>query len=108
MCASFDHASSLGFNLSDEQRQRFLADGAVAQWAAHGSARQFEHRRGAPRQSLVDLARSAAALCDQAVRRYWLDAVTAMQRDLVGAVLAAAPAMSEVARDFTQEMIMIN
>jgi hypothetical protein len=108
LCGSFDHASSLGFNLSDEERQRRMTDGTVATWARRGSARQFEHRRGQLRQSLVDLARSASELCGPSVRKYWLQAVTSVQSDVVGSILAMAPGLSEITRSFTREVIMIN
>jgi hypothetical protein len=108
LCGSYDHASSLGFTLSDDERQRRMADGTVASWARRGFARQFEHQRGARRQSLVDLARSAAELCEPDVRDYWLRAVLSVHSDVVGSNLAAAPGLSDVARNFTQEVIMIN
>jgi hypothetical protein len=85
-----------------------MTDGTVANWARRGSARQFEHRRGQLRQSLVDLARSASALCGPSVRKYWLQGVLSVQSDVVGSILAAAPGLSEITRSFTREVIMIN
>lgn len=108
LCGSFDHASSLGFNLSDKERQRRMTDGTIANWARHGFARQFEHRRGQRNQTLVDLARSASELCGPDVRKYWLKAVLSVQSDVVGSILARAPGLSDVTRSFTQEVIMIN
>jgi hypothetical protein len=108
LCGSFDHASSLGFNLSDEERQRRMTDGTVVNWARHGLARQFEHQRGQRNQTLVELARSAAALCGSDVRRYWLQAVLSVQSDVVRSILARAPGLSDVTRNFTREVIMIN
>lgn len=108
LCGSFDHASSLGFNLSDDERQRRMSDGTVASWARRGSARQFEHQRGQRNQSLVDLARSASELCGPDVRKYWRQAVLSVQSDVVGSILARAPGLSGVTRSFTREVIMIN
>jgi hypothetical protein len=108
LCGSFDHASSLGFNLSDEERRRRMTNGTVANWTRHGLARQFERRRGQRNQSLVDLARSASELCGPEVRKYWLDAVLSVQSDVVGSILARAPGLSDPTRSFTREVIMIN
>jgi hypothetical protein len=108
LCGSFDHASSLGFNLSDEERQRRMTDGTVPNWAHRGVARQFEHQRGQRNQTLVDLARSASELCGPDVRKYWLQAVLSVQSDVVGSILARAPGLSDVTRSFTREVIMIN
>jgi hypothetical protein len=108
LCGSFDHASSLGFNLSDEERRRRMTDGTVTNWARHGFARQFEHQHGQPKQTLVDLARSAAGLCSPDVRKHWLQAVLSVQSDVVGSILARAPDLSDATRPFTQEVLMIN
>jgi len=43
LAASYDHASSLGFNLRDERRDRFVAEGTVSRFAGRGVARRFEH-----------------------------------------------------------------
>jgi hypothetical protein len=108
LCGSYDHASSLGFNVSDRERSERLANDTVQQWAKRGAARQFEKRSGQPRQSLVELARSALALCRAEVRDYWLDAVSSLQRGSVQLLLDSAPGLSETTRRFTTEVIMIN
>jgi len=108
LCGSYDHASSLGFNLSDEERLRRLSEGRVESWARKGAARQFERRRGERRQSLVELACSAVAQCAAGVQQHWLDAVLSVESGVVGALLDAAPGLSETTRQFTKEVIMIN
>jgi hypothetical protein len=105
---SYDHASSLGFNLSDEERRRRLSESTVKSWAQRGAARQFEHRRGQGRQSLVELASSAVSQCSTHVQQHWLDAVLSVQSDVVEGLLAAAPGLSGTTREFTREVIMIN
>jgi hypothetical protein len=46
LCASYDHATSLGFNLSDERRDRLTADpGKLHAWLEGGTARRFEGGR---------------------------------------------------------------
>jgi hypothetical protein len=108
LCGSFDHASSLGFNVSDEERRRRMIDGTVANWTRRRPARQLEHQRGQPKQTLVDLARSAADLCRPGVRKYWLEAVLSVQSEIVESILARAPGLSDATRSFTREVIMIN
>jgi hypothetical protein len=39
---SYDHATSLGFNLQDADRERRLRDGTVRAWAMRGDAYRFE------------------------------------------------------------------
>lgn len=57
LCPSFDHAACLGFTLSDKERAEHLRDGTVMNWAEHGYARRFEHRKGRPTDpALLDLA----------------------------------------------------
>jgi hypothetical protein len=72
LCASFDHAASLGFTLSDSARGQHLCDRTIARWAARGQARRFDHRRGDPWQSLVDLAKAALVLCPDRTREHWV------------------------------------
>lgn len=45
LAPSYDHGSSLGFQLDDEQRERCLRDG-VHQWANRGRARCFDTQPG--------------------------------------------------------------
>jgi hypothetical protein len=42
------------------------------------------------------------------VQQHWLDAVLSVESGVVGALLDAAPGMSETTRQFTKEVIMIN
>ncbi|MDQ1745181.1 MAG: hypothetical protein QOE23_3520 [Pseudonocardiales bacterium] len=108
LCSSYDHASSLGFTLSDGERRRRLVEGTVATWVRRGYARQFEHRSGERRQNLVDLARVAADLCRPNVHEHWLHAVLSVDPGVVRSILNAAPGLSDVTRVFTQEFVMIN
>jgi hypothetical protein len=44
LAPSFDHTSSLGFNLVDARRKRVLAEpGGIKTWVMKGRASQFEH-----------------------------------------------------------------
>ncbi|WKG04201.1 hypothetical protein [Mycolicibacterium sp. HK-90] len=110
LCPSFDHAASLGFTLTDEKRGELLAgaNGTIAGWALRGRARRFEHRAGTRWQTLVDLAGAAAALCPSETRDFWRDRIMSVECDSVDDVVAAAPDLSDVARRFTVELVMVN
>lgn len=105
LCASFDHATSLGFQLSDDGRRRHLdEDGGVDRYAQRGQSRPFA---GRPR--LVDLfvaglrlrPEVATALVSNLQR---VDEETI--RDLVGRL--PQERMSQVARRFVCNMWMSN
>lgn len=85
-----------------------MRDGTVAEWARHGYASRFEHRVGARWQTLVDLAASSASLGDTTTRQYWRERIMSVDCDSVVNVVAAAPDVSEIARRFTVELIMVN
>jgi hypothetical protein len=111
LCASFDHAASLGFTLTDKKREALLAGSGgdtVAGWAGRARARRFERRAGEECQTLVDLACSAANLCPLETREYWRDRVLSVGCDSVERVVAAAPDLTDIARRFTVELIMVN
>ena len=43
LAPSFDHASGLGFGLTDRERERWLRGRGVRAWAERGDAKSFEH-----------------------------------------------------------------
>jgi hypothetical protein len=108
LCPSFDHAASLGFTLTDETCAQHLHDGTVQRWASRGKAYRFEHRVGSRWQTLVELAHSAATLCESMTREHWRERIMSVDSDSVMNLVVAAPDMSEIARDFTVELIMVN
>lgn len=108
LCPSFDHAASLGFTLTDEKRAQLLRDGTVQRWANRGKAYRFEHRARSHWQTLVDLAASAVSVCDSGTRDYWRLRVQAVNAESVMGLVAAAPELSEIARRFITELIMVN
>jgi len=60
LCASYDHATSLGFNLSDERRHQLATEpGRLHAWLERGTARRFE---GGRRLALVSHAVQALDL----------------------------------------------
>jgi hypothetical protein len=111
LCASFDHAASLGFTLTDEKREGLCAGrngDTVAGWASRARARRFERRAGEECQTLVDLAWSAVDLCSAETREYWTARVLSVGCGSVSDVVAAAPDLTDIARRFTVELVMIN
>lgn len=110
LCASFDHAASLGFTLADGKRAQLLQGDTqtVGQWASRGRARCFEHRAGKTCQTLVDLAKSALALCGAETREHWRDRILSVECGSVSDVVAAAPDLSDITRHFTVELVMVN
>lgn len=108
LCPSFDHAASLGFTLNDETCAQHLRDGTIPRWASKGKAYRFEHRPGDRWQTLVDLAASATSLCGPATRGFWRERIMSVDSASVLSMVAAAPDLSETARHFTVELIMVN
>jgi hypothetical protein len=108
LCASFDHAASLGFTLTEPARAEHLRFGTVSAWAARGRATRFEHRRGDRWSTLVELAGSAVALCTPNTREFWRDRVLSVDPDSIGDMVETAPGLSDITRRFTIELIMVN
>jgi hypothetical protein len=62
LCGSYDHASSLGFNLTDEKCAQRVAQDAVMSWCEKGTAWRFEYDPSRPTATLVELAAKALQL----------------------------------------------
>jgi hypothetical protein len=106
LCPSYDHATSLGFHLTDAIRARKLADGR--EWEAYlgrGTAHRFQD---CARVSLVDLAKRGMDMVDADVRGYWIDQVRNCGKDRVEALAAVVPEMSPGARTFAVELVVAN
>jgi len=108
LCASFDHAASLGFTLSEAECAEHLRATSVARWASQGKARRFEHAHGTSWQSLVALAGAASRLCRDDVRAYWRDRVLSVDRDSVINIVSAAPGLADITLEFVVELVMAN
>lgn len=109
LAPSYDHASSLGYNLQDLERKIHLTEHArLTKWAENGRARRFEHT-GKPR-SLVDHAATAVEFCaaegadwiKRQVHELDLGVVLAALRD------GAVPGMSELAAKFAHDLLNTN
>lgn len=108
LCPSFDHAASLGFTLTDRACAKHLREGTVPRWASRGKAYRFEHGPGNRWQTLVGLAHSATTLCESTTQEYWRERMMSVDSDSVVSLVAAAPDVSEIARGFIVELIMVN
>jgi len=106
LAPSFDHASSLGFLLSDDERVERLQTRDLLRtperWAASARSR-FEDNPGP-----VDLAVDGLLMVGRPARLHWLDSARGL-RDL-NASLSDVPAavMSEPAREFARRVFASN
>jgi len=107
LCPSFDHASGLGFGMTDRERSRWLKEGGIEAWVRRGTAKTFEHGPK-PWPSLIDLAVQALGQSSQSAREYWREQVTGLTADVVRSAVNNAPTLSEVTRRFTAEVVTVN
>jgi hypothetical protein len=106
---SYDHATSLGFNLTDSTRVRLLGEtGGVARWARRGLATRFEADLDGTRPSLVTLARRACAQASAEARKFWLLKVSELDDGEVRPIVQSVPHMSDPARTFATALVMEN
>jgi hypothetical protein len=111
LAPSYDHASSLGFNLLDTRRHALLASGSVSTWAERGRAQRFEHNPDRPKSeipSLVDVARDGLAIAGGRAERFWLDRLHALDRGQVESVVRRVAGLSDVTATFILELLDIN
>lgn len=112
LAPSYDHASSLGFNLQDSARQPRVEDrGLLRAWVEKGCARRFEHV-GSPR-SLVDHAAAAAAAvatCSVEGANWWRERLGMLNIEPLAQVLRAGaiPEMSDLAVQFVIALLTVN
>jgi hypothetical protein len=105
LCGTYDHGSSLGFNLTDAERLRRLDDGSVEQWCERGTAWRFGYT---PAFTLPDLAVRALSLASPGARAYWPQMLEQVDASDVASVLARVPRMSEAARTFASSVLTAN
>lgn len=108
LAPSFDHGSSLGFNVAELERTVRLQSGTVRAWACRGSPHHFEHVRGRPRRSLVELAAEALRRAGEAARGYWLQGVEELSADAVERAVRSAPNLSEATANFVVALVSTN
>ena len=109
LCPSYDHASSLGYNLADLDRERRLAsDDAMVRWAKRGTAWRFEHI-GKP-TTLVAHAMKAVQLASPEGANWWRSQIEAMDLDPLMASLRDQQiwGMSHLAVTFAHRLLDVN
>lgn len=110
---SFDHASSLGQNLTDEKRKRRLETrdrrGDLAAWAKKAET-PFCTDPSSRQPASTFQALGAAMAVDPAAARLWLGRLEAVRAAQVEAAIASIPAahLSSVGREFTLRLLETN
>ncbi len=109
LCGSYDHANSLGYNLTDGERARRLDDERqLLRWCEKGTAWRFEYPAGGPVPTLAETAASALRLASADARAHWTEQLGRVDDDNVRQVLARVPGMSEPARNFAARVLEVN
>lgn len=109
LCGSYDHASSLGFNLLDDKREQMLADrDGVSRWCGRGTAWRFDHLPGTTIPSLVEVAAKALRLASPDARDHWVRQMATVSDDDVRNVISRVPEMSDLARRFALTVLSVN
>ena len=109
LAPSYDHASSLGYNLLDPRRELLVSEPwRLEGWASKGTAYRFEHT-GAP-PTLVEHAISALALASAEGADWWRERLATCDLDEVTYDLRSGSIaeMSEPAVTFAVELLDLN
>jgi hypothetical protein len=112
LAPSYDHASSIGFNLTDERRSAELArvDG-VSHFVARAKADRFEHDPDVPksqRPTLVDMARRFLAEAGPEAEDLWYRRLDHVASAEIERIVGSVPGLSGVARTFVVELLRAN
>jgi len=107
LAPSYDHASSLGFNLDDEVRAVKLLN--LRKFAEGGTAGRFEYVGKRP-PTLVSHAADALGLCTPEGRDCWLNRIADLDLGPVLSVLEGnqIQTMSDVEATFAYELLQLN
>lgn len=110
LCGSYDHASSLGFNLTDTERVERLSGirGGVFRWVRRGTAWRFEHPPDAGPTTLVALAAQAIGMASPAANTHWCEVIATLRTDRLAALVEGVPEMSEPTRRFAETVLKMN
>lgn len=108
---SYDHASSLGFNLMDTRRESLLERDGVEAWATRAVAHRFEHDPKQPRQSiptLVEAAQHALDLAGPSARHHWTEQLRTLEWADVENLVARVPRLSDPTATFILNVLRMN
>lgn len=111
LAASYDHASSLGFNLRDSRREALQTSDGVEAWAKGGVAHRFEHDPELPKRcipTLVETAHHALDLAGQAARQHWTEQLRTLEWTDVENLVAEVPQLSDPTATFILDVLRIN
>jgi hypothetical protein len=108
LAPSYDHATSLGFNLTDSHRDRILEQGGVNRWVAKGLATRFEAEPTGAKRTLVDIALQVCRRAPAGAIAHWIGMVEALSTADVEQIVRSTPGMSDVARTFVSAVIDAN
>jgi len=106
LAGSYDHASSLGFNLQDQRRTLYLERGLTA-WAVKARAQRFE-RATDGQLGLVELAHAALRRGSDGARVHWHHALACCHRGTWEQIIQCVPDMSDPKRSFVMALLEIN
>lgn len=109
LAPSYDLAGTLGYQLTDESRERFLTghDFSVAKWAARGDAWRFG-TGDVGKQSLVELARHALHSAGETAELHWIGKLDSFTTSDAEGLFERLPQMSEASRKFALALIATN
>lgn len=106
LAPSYDHGSTLGFNLTDSRRVGLLSsDDALAAWLNRGSAVKFEDGQEA---TLVEFAHRALSMVSNETRDYWRERFGSASQEQWRRIVDATPEMSDQARTLVDRMLVVN
>ncbi len=109
LAPSYDRGAALGSSLSEERRRAYVADPAKLEaYAAKGFALKFEDGGKVPKIQLTSVAADALDAAASAARELWLDRLAAVGAQDCGEAFAGVPRMSDAARTFSIDLLMIN
>jgi hypothetical protein len=107
LAPSFDHGSSLAFNLTDHRRALLLDRDGVAAFCARARAQRFD-AGGDGRLTLVTLAAKALDRCSEAARERWLEALGRLTDEQLTGAVTTVPELSDPVRSLTSAMLITN
>jgi hypothetical protein len=110
LAPSYDHASSLGFNLRDQDRAEWL-DKGISAFARRARAGRFEHDPAVPksrRPTLIDVAMEMLEAAGPRAEELWMGQLRRIDRLAVESVVARIPDLSGVTATFVLEMLDLN
>jgi hypothetical protein len=108
LAPSYDHGSTLGFNLRDERCEQICSRGGLETWATRGVAHRFEPPSGDHPPTLVEFAREALRRANPQVMAYWMTKLEEVNDAAVGELVDGVSGMSQPVRTFTRELLALN